>query len=204
MCSCMTARYLGQRCLARPLLCPRHYFHQQYYLITTREVDQRSSDEREPGSIYLFGSTKALVNIAYVYSSLCKTASCVKQCKNNGTVWWVRSYYPLPQSPFNPAHQLLVKYIDVFSLGIYDSFKHKREVTRVQGPWARIRPGTNNNEGWWEITPILDFQRLYWIQRQFVSLSLSLKQVSNNWTLYGSLLKSSNSFRPYRLSVIFN
>ena len=28
------------------------------------------------------------------------------------------------------ANQLSVKYIDVFSLGIYDSFKHKREVRR--------------------------------------------------------------------------
>ena len=33
-----------------------------------------SSDEHEPRSIYLFGSTNALVNIAYVNSSLCKSA----------------------------------------------------------------------------------------------------------------------------------
>ena len=35
------------------------------------------------------------------------------------------------------THDLLVQMaycIDVFSLGIYDSFKHKREVRQVQGP----------------------------------------------------------------------
>ena len=36
-----------------------------------------SRDEHEPRIIYSFGSTNAMVNIAYVYSSLCESAQSV-------------------------------------------------------------------------------------------------------------------------------
>ena len=89
-----------------------------------------SSDEHEPRSIYLFGSANGLVNIAYVYSSPCKSAQSVCSfCVKNGLVSPIISSASVFIQPCSPAlHELQ------FSLVIHDSFKDKRDVRWVQGP----------------------------------------------------------------------
>ena len=103
-----------------------------------------SSDEHEPRSIYLFGSANALVNIAYVYSSLCKSAQSVCSfCVKNGLVSSIIS----SASVFiQPAHPLSMNYSFLSEFMIALKTSEMSGGFKVLDREARIRPGTNKSQ----------------------------------------------------------